>query len=130
MNKNVLSKDGVRGLAWKGYTLLLIALVVLPLPFKAMTPGAWAGAAVGLVLCLPMIAFAWRKAFVPAWLSKTAFVATLLVIGVSAYASMRMHGAAGLGASVAVLVVLLPYLVATFRQGFGRSGLAQPQAAH
>jgi hypothetical protein len=126
-----MNKDNMRGLAWKGYTLLLIALVVLPLPFKNMTPGAWAGAAVGLVLCLPMIAFAWRKAFVPSWLSKTAFVATLLVIGVSAYASMRMHGAAGLGASVAVLVVLLPYLVATFRQGFGRT-TTQPltQAAH
>jgi hypothetical protein len=49
-------EDKLRGLAWKGYTLLLIALVVLPLPFGAMTPGAWAGAAIGLVLCLPMIA--------------------------------------------------------------------------
>ncbi|MCA3220091.1 MAG: hypothetical protein ING59_16395 [Burkholderiales bacterium] len=125
-----MDKDMLRGLAWKGYTLLLIALVVLPLPFGAMTPGAWAGAAIGLVLCLPMIAFAWRKAFVPSWLSKTAFIVTLVVIGVSGYASVRMHGAAGLGASVAVLAVLLPYLVATFRQGFGGLGSHGAQTAH
>jgi hypothetical protein len=122
-----MNNDRWRELAWKLYALLLIAVVLVPLPFMAMTPGLWAGAAIGLVLCLPLIAYAWRKPFVPGWLSKLGFVATLLMIGASAYGSVRMYGAAGAGASVFVLVVLLPYLIATFRQGFAR-GTGQAMA--
>jgi hypothetical protein len=109
-----------RALAWKSYAVLLVALVLLPLPFTAMTRGAWAGAVIGLVLCLPLIAFAWRKSFAPAWLGKLGFVVMLLVIGVSAYSGLRMNGAAGAIGSAVVVIVLLPYLVATFRQGFAR----------
>ena len=72
------------------------------------------------MLCLPLISYAWRKPFVPVWVSKLGFVATLLMIGASAYGSVRMYGAAGAAASVFVLVVLLPYLIATFRLGFAR----------
>lgn len=129
-----MNTDRWRALAWKSYAVLLVALVLLPLPFTAMTRGAWAGAVIGLVLCLPLIAFAWRKSFAPAWLGKFGFVVMLLVIGVSVYSGLRMHGVAGAFGSAAVIIVLLPYLVATFRHGFGRNTGAQPlqsaQTAH
>lgn len=115
-----MNADRWRALAWKSYAVLLVALVLLPLPFAAMTRGAGAGAVIGLAPCRPLIAFAWRKSFAPAWPGKLGFMVMLLVMGVSAYSGLRMHGAAGAIGGAAVVIVLLPYLVATFRHGFGR----------
>jgi hypothetical protein len=105
-------------LAWKIYTALVMLVNLATIVSGGLSMSNIFGGVISLVLCMPLVGYAWQRPLIPSWMGKVAFILGLLCIPLVLVSSFSRLGGLGLIIASIILLIYVPLCRATYLYGY------------